>query len=305
MGQDDSTKQRESPHTVPPDTTDFDDHWDDEVLGQDRQTLLVVGDDDEASERITAVPDLPTEQYVALVMSQADQIEAQSPFAEAPKLDRPGAAAAPNTPADTPAADTTPPAARGSPQRPAAPVSGTRTTDAQTGLAPLELDDLEFHLADDLDTTTTSSLPPLSSDLPPPASVPASDATASAGAARLEMQDRYAIGDFTGALAVAERLLQQNTGDAEAGRYARSCRSVLTEMYTARLGSLHQLITVAVPPTQVRWLSLDHRAGFVLSLVDNASTVEELLDISGMPPLDTLRILTELLEQGVIVVSPS
>jgi hypothetical protein len=298
MAQDDSTKQSKPPRKAPADANDFDDEWDDEILGEDRQTLLVVGDDAEAHDRITAVPDLPTEQYVALAMNQAELLDARDASATNPEPDpAAGHASSPGLPLEP-----------GSPLEPADAQTARTDSDApppdpQKGLMPLELDDLEFNLSDELDTTTASTLPPLSSDAPPPASV-ASSEPGTGGAARLEMQDRYAIGDFTGALAVAERLLRADAGDTEADRYARSCRSVLTEMYTARLGSLQQLITVAVPPTQVRWLSLDHRAGFVLSLVDNASTVEELLDISGMPPLDTLRILSELLEQGVIVISP-
>jgi hypothetical protein len=52
----------------------------------------------------------------------------------------------------------------------------------------------------------------------------------------------------------------------------------------------------------VRWLSLDHRAGFVLSCVDGYSSIDEILDVSGMPPLDALRVLYELLQQRIIAV---
>ena len=49
-------------------------------------------------------------------------------------------------------------------------------------------------------------------------------------------------------------------------------------------------------------LTLDHRAGFMLSHVDGVSTFEEILDVSGMPTLEALRIIVELLEQKVIVI---
>jgi hypothetical protein len=71
-------------------------------------------------------------------------------------------------------------------------------------------------------------------------------------------------------------------------------------MYSARLGSLDQRVTVAVPSDQIRWLTLDHRAGFLLSLVDGGITVDQILDISGMPRLDALRIMYQLLDQRVI-----
>jgi hypothetical protein len=102
---------------------------------------------------------------------------------------------------------------------------------------------------------------------------------------------------------VAEGLLGENADDIDAQRYAQSCRDVLTQMYTSRLGALSQRVRVAVPGDQIRWLSLDHRAGFMLSLVDGSCTVEELLDISGMNRLDALRILFTLYDQRVIALS--
>lgn len=118
-----------------------------------------------------------------------------------------------------------------------------------------------------------------------------------------DMQDRYAVGDFTGALVVAESILDANPDDEDAKRYAQSCREVLTQMYAARIGPMDQIATVAVPPDQITWLSLDHRAGFLLSLVDGVSSIEEILDISGMSRLDALRIMYTLVQQNVVTLS--
>jgi hypothetical protein len=118
-----------------------------------------------------------------------------------------------------------------------------------------------------------------------------------------DMQDRYAVGDFTGALVVAESLLDADPDNEDAKRYAQSCREVLTQMYAARIGPMGQVATVAVPPEQIIWLSLDHRAGFLLSLVDGVSSIEEILDISGMNRLDALRIMYTLVQQNVIALA--
>jgi hypothetical protein len=115
-----------------------------------------------------------------------------------------------------------------------------------------------------------------------------------------QMRDRYAAGDFSGALVLAEGILETDAGNREAERLAEKCREVLAKMYLARIGSLDQVVKVIVADDQLRWLSLDHRAGFLLSLVDGTSRVEDLLDISGMPRLEALRILYTLLEQGAI-----
>jgi hypothetical protein len=119
----------------------------------------------------------------------------------------------------------------------------------------------------------------------------------------VDMKDRYATGDFSGALVVAEGILQADPLHEEALRYQQRCSETLSQMYLARLGSLTQVVRVAVARDQIRWLSLDHRAGFLLSLVDGTSSIEELLDVSTMPRLEALRILYGLLDQRVIALS--
>jgi hypothetical protein len=115
-----------------------------------------------------------------------------------------------------------------------------------------------------------------------------------------EMRERFALGDYSGALVIAESLLEENPTHVEAREYADSCRSVLQQMYTARIGPLDRVPLVEVARDQLRWLSIDHRAGFVLSLVDGVSSLEMILDVSGMPALDALRILYELVQQRII-----
>jgi hypothetical protein len=48
------------------------------------------------------------------------------------------------------------------------------------------------------------------------------------------------------------------------------------------------------------WLNLDHRAGFLLSQIDGTVDYENLFALSGLPRLDTARILAALLADGVI-----
>jgi hypothetical protein len=116
----------------------------------------------------------------------------------------------------------------------------------------------------------------------------------------VEMRERFSLGDYTGALQVAEALLEDSPDDDEARHCAEDCRAVLVKMYTARIGSLERVPIVMVAKNQLRWLTIDHRAGFVLSHVDGCSTLEQILDVSGMPPLDALRILYELVQQRII-----
>jgi hypothetical protein len=115
-----------------------------------------------------------------------------------------------------------------------------------------------------------------------------------------EMNDRVALGDYSGALKMAEELLAKDVTDAVATACAERCKFVLRQMYTARIGPLDRIPMVMVARDQLRWLSIDHRAGFILSLVDGCSTLEMILDVSAMPSLDALRILADLAQQRII-----
>jgi hypothetical protein len=123
------------------------------------------------------------------------------------------------------------------------------------------------------------------------------------GRALKEMHDRFSLGDYTGALELAEALLQGAPDDAtreDALDCAEECRAKLIQMYAARIGPLDRVPTVMVAAEQLRWLSIDHRAGFLLSHIDGVSNLEMILDVSGMPLLDALKILCELVQQHVI-----
>jgi hypothetical protein len=115
-----------------------------------------------------------------------------------------------------------------------------------------------------------------------------------------EMNDRVSVGDYSGALEIAESILADNPNNVAAKACIENCRTVLRKMYAARIGPLDRVPVVAVPRDQLRWLSIDHKAGFVLSLVDGVSSLEMIIDVSGMPELDTLRILSELAQQRII-----
>lgn len=115
-----------------------------------------------------------------------------------------------------------------------------------------------------------------------------------------EVRDRYALDDLTGALQAAELVLGATPDHPQALEYAESCRRRLEQLYAGRVGSMSSSPIVAVRGSEVRWLGLDHRAGFLLSQAAAAATVEELLDISGMPRLEALKTLVSLLDAGAI-----
>jgi hypothetical protein len=117
-----------------------------------------------------------------------------------------------------------------------------------------------------------------------------------------EMHERFALGDYTGALELAELILADDSTNLDAAECSENCRTVLENMYSARLGPPGGVPFVVVPNAHMRWLSMDHRAGFVLSLIDGKSTLDTILDLCGMPRLDALHILHDLVQQKVVAV---
>lgn len=232
--------------------------------------------DDHAFDRVTAIPELPSE-LLAKQMMEATHSDEPPPPELAGALTSPAESDPPNS-----------------------QVSTAPPTQKIAEELVLEIDDSALRAQAGQDAARSFSLELDLSGLdaarsaPPPSSDPQIR----------QLADRYATGDFSGALVIAEGILENAPEHAEALRYANNCRDVLTQMYSARLGALDQRVTMAIPSEQIRWLSLDHRSGFLLSLVDGNSSVEELLDISGMAKLDALRILYNLREERVIALVP-
>jgi hypothetical protein len=115
-----------------------------------------------------------------------------------------------------------------------------------------------------------------------------------------EMRQRFALGDYGGSLELAEVILAGDPSNVDAAECGEDCRTLLESRLVSALGSLDQVPMVSVPRSQLLGLSLDHRAGFVLSLVDGSSTLEMILDVCGMPRLDGLQIVQELVRQKIV-----
>ena len=62
-------------------------------------------------------------------------------------------------------------------------------------------------------------------------------------------------------------------------------------------------MVVAVSPDELKRFTLDNVSGFLLSVMDGATDVEAILDISGLPRLLALRHLRSLLDRGIVVVA--
>jgi hypothetical protein len=117
-----------------------------------------------------------------------------------------------------------------------------------------------------------------------------------------EIQERLDAGDDLGAMMLAENLLTIEPDNNEASQCVEICRARLVDAYLARLGGRRRIPRLAIDMDEIRYLSLDHVAGFLLSNIDGTMTIEEVLDVSGMAEFEVLRILDDLRDRGVIEV---
>lgn len=77
----------------------------------------------------------------------------------------------------------------------------------------------------------------------------------------------------------------------------------IDDSYLEALGGTSGVPRLALTPAQLTVLPLGAQAGFLLSRIDGESNLEDLIDISGLPRLDTLRLLFELQQQGAISIA--
>jgi hypothetical protein len=58
--------------------------------------------------------------------------------------------------------------------------------------------------------------------------------------------------------------------------------------------------SLAISFSELTSRALDHRRGFLLSLVDGSSSIDTLLDLSGMPEEEALELFAELVSLGIL-----
>jgi tetratricopeptide (TPR) repeat protein len=113
-------------------------------------------------------------------------------------------------------------------------------------------------------------------------------------------RELFALGDFSGSLELIEKILKVDPDHGEARDYLRQNEATLISMYESKLGSPNGVPRLAIKPEEVMWLNLDHRAGFLLAQIDGSVDYEALFALSGLPRLDTARILANLIADGVV-----
>jgi hypothetical protein len=102
-------------------------------------------------------------------------------------------------------------------------------------------------------------------------------------------------GDLGAALDACEQALAESGGLG--GKVAGDHLPLVEQIYGAMLGGADRVPTHGRPMGD-----LEPRSAFLLSRIDGSMTVEDVLDVSGMPRLEALRVMALLVRRGAVVI---
>lgn len=114
------------------------------------------------------------------------------------------------------------------------------------------------------------------------------------------MYARLKCEDFQGALMAAEAVLAREPDRHDAHECREQCHVALRKLYLSRIGALERIPQLSIEPEDVSRRVSDRRVEGLLHHVDGLRSVADIVALSELPPVETLRILSELYLREVI-----
>ena len=115
------------------------------------------------------------------------------------------------------------------------------------------------------------------------------------------LADKLHRRQYDDALRVAHAILRDRPDDMVALSSIDECRTSLESLHAFSSSALMRTPSLALDGPALHTLRLDHRAGFILSLVDGHSTVSLILDMCPMSTPETLAVIFGLVQDRVLV----
>lgn len=137
-------------------------------------------------------------------------------------------------------------------------------------------------------------------DTPPPPSSRREQPTVSISDRLLEVRERYESGDHRNALRVAEGILREHPDHLAALGYAESSRQMLRQKYLARIGDMTVVPRIKHVAIELARVGVDARDILVVDAIDGVMSVEEIAGASGLSTLDVLRVVHDLVVDGLV-----
>lgn len=117
-----------------------------------------------------------------------------------------------------------------------------------------------------------------------------------------QMREAFAARDYARAVDVGERFLAKHEDHAAARTFVQECRVIFEKRIAKELEPLDRVVVLSAPLDALAGRSIEPRIAFVLSRVDDATTIEDLVDLSGMSRVDALRTISECIARGLVTV---
>jgi len=124
------------------------------------------------------------------------------------------------------------------------------------------------------------------------------------GSLMADALELFRKGEVQESLELFETLARQNSGRMEVQGYLELVRSHLFKYYRERVADTSSVLKVKIAPQEIMKYNLPVDAGFLLSMIDGSTSVNEILALSGMDPFDGLRLVHRLLEAGIVEANP-
>ncbi|MBA3462627.1 MAG: hypothetical protein H0T46_21910 [Deltaproteobacteria bacterium] len=117
----------------------------------------------------------------------------------------------------------------------------------------------------------------------------------------LERASEWSKGsDLERAVAAVDLALSEDPNSALAQKLIHRNRETIMAVFQTFLGDLNRQPVLARPLHELSTSPISPRAAFLLSRVDGSLSLDEILDVSGMPRLEAYRYLCQLLLRGIL-----
>lgn len=107
--------------------------------------------------------------------------------------------------------------------------------------------------------------------------------------------------DYEGARISAAAVLRADPANADALQCSDMAARELRKLYQARIGPLTRIPRPVRPRDGANAPFVDARARLLMGSMDGVLTAAQIVDSGALPPLDALRVVSELVLEGVVV----
>ncbi len=107
-------------------------------------------------------------------------------------------------------------------------------------------------------------------------------------------------GELDKAVAAVDLALSEDPNSAIAQKLIQRYRDTVQTVFQAFLGDLERQPALARPLHELAKAAISPRAAFLLSRVDGSMSLDEILDVCGMPRLEAFRYLCQLYLRGIL-----